>query len=159
MSLFDSIQGLSTSFLQNFKAPGVDAEALKDLQKAQTADQVDFAKTLKAFGVPDAPDLEALQKAGIDAQQKLGGLIDRTPVRIGSTGPQFEDVLSSVVNYVDQKDKAGQVAMRDIFLGKSNNLHAAIIAQEESKLAFAMLVETRNKTVESIQELMRINVG
>ena len=48
---------------------------------------------------------------------------------------------------------------RDIFLGKSDNLHGAIMAQEESKLAFAMLVETRNKTVESIQELMRINVG
>ena len=160
MSMLDSIQGMSSSLLKNFsKAPGVDAQALKDIQSAQSPGEVDFSKALKAFGVPEAPNVDAMQKATEAAQAQIQGMIDRTPIRIGGGGPNVEDVIGSVVNYVDGKQKVAESAARDIFVGKSDNVHGAMIAREEAKLAFSLLVEVRNTAVESVQELMRINIG
>jgi len=158
--MLDSIQGLSSSLLKNFsKAPGADAQALNGAQSGKGPGGVDFSQTLKAFGVPEAPSAEAMQKATEAAQSQIQGMIDRTPVRIGGGGPKFEDVIGGVVNYVDGKQKVAESAARDIFVGKSDNVHGAMIAREEAKLAFSLLVEVRNTAIESIQELMRINVG
>ena len=38
------------------------------------------------------------------------------------------------------------------------NLHQAVIAGQESSVAFTLMVELRNKLVESYQELMRAQV-
>jgi flagellar hook-basal body complex protein FliE len=158
--MLDPVQGLSSSLLKNFSnTPGVDAQALKDIQSTQNPGETDFSKAFKAFGVPEAPNVDAMQKATEAAQLQLQGMIDRTPIRIGGGGPKFEDVIGSVVNYVDGKHKIAESSARDLFIGKSDNVHGAMIAREEAKIAFSLLVEVRNTAVESIQELMRINVG
>ena len=43
-------------------------------------------------------------------------------------------------------------------LGKSDQLHNAMISLQESSLALGLMVEVRNKLVESYQELMRMPV-
>jgi flagellar hook-basal body complex protein FliE len=43
-------------------------------------------------------------------------------------------------------------------LGESDNIHRSMIAMQEAGLAFNLLVEVRNKLVESYQELMRMPV-
>ena len=42
--------------------------------------------------------------------------------------------------------------------GESTNLHQAVIAGQESSVALTLMVELRNKLVESYQELMRAQV-
>ena len=43
-------------------------------------------------------------------------------------------------------------------LGQNDQLHQSVIAMQEASVAFTLMVEVRNKLVESYQELMRMPV-
>ncbi|MFP4282155.1 MAG: flagellar hook-basal body complex protein FliE [Opitutales bacterium] len=73
-------------------------------------------------------------------------------------GESFGKVLSSFVNEVDSTQKASEAETRRILLGETDNLHQAMLASQESKVALTLLVEVRNKLVEGFQEVMRMQV-
>jgi flagellar hook-basal body complex protein FliE len=89
--------------------------------------------------------------------EKPGGL---GPLgRAGGTSPaSFTDLLGQLVREVDGKSKAAETEAQRLMLGESDNVHQSMIAMQESGLAFTLLVEVRNKLVESYQELMRMPV-
>jgi flagellar hook-basal body complex protein FliE len=70
----------------------------------------------------------------------------------------FGQVLDGLVATVDAKQSAAQAATRKVLLGDSDQLHQSVIAMQEASVAFGMMVEVRNKLVESYQELMRMQV-
>ncbi|WP_404423676.1 flagellar hook-basal body complex protein FliE [Nibricoccus sp. IMCC34717] len=70
----------------------------------------------------------------------------------------FGDVFENLVSAVDGKQKEAQSVTRDVLLGKTDNLHQSMIAMQEAGVAFQLMVEVRNKVVESYQELMRMPV-
>lgn len=94
----------------------------------------------------------------------------RPTMRIGgqnplTTGPEpasspgkFGQVLEKFVHDVDDKMKASRTERTKILTGESTNLHQAMIASQEASVAFSLMVELRNKMVESYQELMRSQV-
>jgi len=86
-----------------------------------------------------------------------GGLgpVDRAG---GASPTSFTDVLGQLVREVDGKSKAAETEVQRLMLGESDNVHQSMIAMQESGLAFTLLVEVRNKLVESYQELMRMPV-
>ena len=43
-------------------------------------------------------------------------------------------------------------------LGKTDNIHQSFIAMQEASVAFSLLVEVRNKLIETYQELSRMQV-
>jgi flagellar hook-basal body complex protein FliE len=43
-------------------------------------------------------------------------------------------------------------------MGDNPNLHQSVIAMQEASVSFGLMVEVRNKVVESYQELMRMPV-
>jgi len=72
----------------------------------------------------------------------------------GGFGSMFEQLISSV----DAKDTQAKALTRDVLLGKNDQLHQSMIAMQEAGVAFQLMVEVRNKVVESYQELMRMPV-
>ena len=70
----------------------------------------------------------------------------------------FGQMLDGIVGMVDAKQQAAGAATRKILLGETDQLHQSVIAMQEASVAFTMLVEVRNKLVESYQELMRMQV-
>lgn len=70
----------------------------------------------------------------------------------------FGDVLSKLVSEVDSTRQAAAAETRKVLLGQSDSLHGAMLALQESSIALSMMVEVRNKLVESYQELMRMPV-
>lgn len=83
----------------------------------------------------------------------------------GVLGPQttpppdgFGQMLDGLVATVDAKNSASQAMTRKVLMGDSNQLHQSVIAMQEAGVAFSMMVEVRNKLVESYQELMRMQV-
>lgn len=70
----------------------------------------------------------------------------------------FGQLLDGVVGTVVSKQEAAQTATRQVLLGESDQLHQSVIAMQEASVAFSMMVEVRNKLVESYQELMRMQV-
>ena len=67
-------------------------------------------------------------------------------------------MLDGLVSTVEAKSAAAQAATRKVLLGDSDQLHQSVIAMQEASVAFTMMVEVRNKLVESYQELMRMQV-
>ncbi|ACB73715.1 flagellar hook-basal body complex protein FliE [Opitutus terrae] len=70
----------------------------------------------------------------------------------------FGQLLDGVVGTVVEKQTIAQEATRKVLLGESDQLHQSVIAMQEASVAFSMMVEVRNKLVESYQELMRMQV-
>jgi len=73
-------------------------------------------------------------------------------------GPGFSNLLERAIGSVDAKLHAADQEKTKVLTGESNNLHQAVIAMQEAGVAFSLMVEVRNKLIESYQELMRIQV-
>jgi flagellar hook-basal body complex protein FliE len=93
----------------------------------------------------------------IDAPLPKIGLPSATP-NTASPTEGFGPMLDGLVGTVQEKSSAAQAATRKILLGDSDQLHQSVIAMQEASVAFTMMVEVRNKLVESYQELMRMQV-
>jgi flagellar hook-basal body complex protein FliE len=70
----------------------------------------------------------------------------------------FGKVFDQLVSSVDAKQQEAQALTRNVLLGDTGNLHQSMIAMQEAGVAFQLMVEVRNKVVESYQELMRMPV-
>lgn len=79
---------------------------------------------------------------------------ESTTVQPGGFGKVFEQLVSTV----DAKDTEARSLTRDVLLGKTDQVHQSVIAMQEASVAFQLMVEVRNKVVESYQELMRMPV-
>jgi flagellar hook-basal body complex protein FliE len=99
--------------------------------------------------------LQASALARIDAPMPKIGL-PQTNIAAPTEG--FGQMLDGLVGTVESKSAAAQAATRKVLLGDSDQLHQSIIAMQEASVAFTMMVEVRNKLVESYQELMRMQV-
>jgi flagellar hook-basal body complex protein FliE len=98
-----------------------------------------------AAGAADAPLPSTLRADGIGA----------TP----NTAPaDFGSVIDKMVSAVDSKQREAAEVTRKVLLGDNDQLHQSVIAMQEAGVAFQLMVETRNKVVESYQELMRMPV-
>jgi flagellar hook-basal body complex protein FliE len=88
---------------------------------------------------------------------KLPGLAlptETTAAQPGGFGKMFEQLVSTV----DAKEAESRALTRDVLLGKTDQVHQSMIAMQEASVAFQLMVEVRNKVVESYQELMRMPV-
>ena len=101
--------------------------------------------------------LQASALSRIDAPLPKIGLPQTTP-NIAAPGGGFGQMLDGLVGTVESRNAAAQAETRKVLLGDSDQLHQSVIAMQEASVAFTMMVEVRNKLVESYQELMRMQV-
>lgn len=73
-------------------------------------------------------------------------------------GAAFGEMLDGLVNNVTTRQTEAADLTRRVLLGESDQLHQSVIAMQEAGVAFGLMVEVRNKLVESYQELMRMQV-
>ena len=70
----------------------------------------------------------------------------------------FGHMLDGLVASVDAKQAEAQALTKRVLLGESDQLHQSVIAMQEAGVSFSLMVEVRNKLIESYQELMRMQV-
>ena len=88
---------------------------------------------------------------------EAGPVLDVDPVsRV--TAPGFADMFERFIKGVDTKKKIAKNEVQDLILGKSDNIHEAMVKAQEAGVAFNLMVEVRNKLVDSYRELMRMQV-
>ncbi|MFA6286542.1 MAG: flagellar hook-basal body complex protein FliE [Opitutaceae bacterium] len=85
-------------------------------------------------------------------------LSPRNPAGVSPAGGDFGDMLGKLVTDVEQRQTEANAVTRSVLLGDNPNLHQSVIAMQEASLSFSLMVEVRNKVVESYQELMRMPV-
>jgi flagellar hook-basal body complex protein FliE len=75
-----------------------------------------------------------------------------------AAGDNFGNVLGKMISDVNSKQVAANQAVDGLQSGQGVPLHQAVIAMEEANVSFQLMVEVRNKLLDSYQELMRMQV-
>jgi len=130
---------------------------------------------ISALRTPLAADLQAAISQGLGAAGKtvpgaeLKELSVSTPASaLSSTtdvgaatqtsGGSFSNLLTQFVGEVNTKQAAAGDAVTGLLSGGNVSLHQAMIAMEEANVSFQLMIEVRNKLLDSYQELMRMQV-
>jgi flagellar hook-basal body complex protein FliE len=135
---------------------------------------MDPLSALKMVGVPDmgsqlaqtAQDASASKKISIPDLEKLSPGVDLTSPAAASTSAasspsgaaSFSNVLGGFIQEVSDKQAAAGEAVSGLLSGKNVSLHQTMIAMEEASVSFQLMVEVRNRLLDSYQELMRMQV-
>ncbi len=93
---------------------------------------------------------------GASAKPRLGAMPDG--VRLAQPSESFGQMLDGLVTTVSGKQTEATELTKRVLLGDNDQLHQSVIAMQEASVAFTLMVEVRNKLVESYQELMRMQV-
>jgi flagellar hook-basal body complex protein FliE len=76
----------------------------------------------------------------------------------GSAPGSFANLLGNLISETNQKQVAAGQAVQGLLSGENVPLHEAVIAMEEASVSMQLMVEVRNKMLESYQELMRMQI-
>lgn len=91
----------------------------------------------------------------IDPRAAYGAVPAATPP---GQGGGFADQLVRALEKVDSLQQVTNDLSDGMVAGKVTEVHDVMIAARESQLAFELLLEVRNKLLESYQEIMRVQV-
>ncbi|HZR68355.1 MAG TPA: flagellar hook-basal body complex protein FliE [Burkholderiales bacterium] len=86
----------------------------------------------------------------------------KLPGSAGGTGTApasgFGDWLSREIAQVNDKIQSTDKQVQDLALGKAGNLHDVMIALEDTKLSFQLMVQVRTRLLEAYQDILRMQV-
>jgi flagellar hook-basal body complex protein FliE len=129
---------------------------------------MDPLSALKIAGFPDmgsqltqvAQDAQAAPKISIPDLKQLSPGADLAAPAAASTsgGASFSNVLGGFVQEVAGQQAAASNAVNGLLSGQNVSLHQAMISIEEASVSFQLMVEVRNRLLDSYQELMRMQV-
>jgi flagellar hook-basal body complex protein FliE len=99
----------------------------------------------------------------VDTIKALGSIDPRAAYGLVPTTPEptsggFQDQLLQAFEKVNNLQQVSADMVDGMISGKVTETHDVMIASRESSLAFELLLEVRNKLLESYQEIMRTQV-
>lgn len=103
-----------------------------------------------------APGSKLPGPLGIQVPTELGQPIDLAPVQ--PAGDSFATMLGRLVSEVNAKQHVATDTVAAMHAGEKIPLHQTVLAMEEANVSFQLMVEVRNKLLESYQELMRMQI-
>ncbi len=106
-------------------------------------------------------DLATLQKTppGVGVSTAPGALARPASLAGVQTGSgAFERTLGQFVGEVSAQQGVAADAIHGLINGQGASLHQTMIAIEEAHVSFQLMVEVRNKLLDSYQELMRMQI-
>lgn len=102
------------------------------------------------------PGATPLPATGIEMPSELGRAQEITSAQ--PTGDSFASMLGNLVSDVNAKQNISAQAVSALQSGQAVPLHQAVIAMEEANVSFQLMVEVRNRLLESYQEIMRMQM-
>lgn len=109
-------------------------------------------------GLGKTQELAGLTQAGALDGVSTGALAGAGSVQGSDSSSAFVNFLDNAVQEVNGKMNAADVQEAKMMTGDSSNLHQTVISMQEANIALSLMVNVRNKLVESYQELMRMQV-
>jgi flagellar hook-basal body complex protein FliE len=108
------------------------------------------------------PVLDQTAKIPTDEIKKLANVSTPQISAFQSGGIQpgraCSDFLGEMVRDVNAKQASAAESVNGVLAGENVPLHQAVLAVEEASVSFQLMVEVRNKLLESYQELMRMQI-
>lgn len=106
------------------------------------------------LGLPPGVDPARLEPPDPAGRSPLVPGGDGAAAAAGSFARQLSGMLADVSRVQQQSSAATEALVR----GEPIDLHEVIIRQEEARVAFTLLIETRNKVLEAYNEIMRMGI-
>lgn len=94
---------------------------------------------------------------GVDSAAAVGAA-GPTAASPGVAAPGFSQLVMQGLDRVNEALLDGQSEMQRLAAGKVENLHQVMLKLEESRLSFQLMVQVRNRLLESYQDVMRMQV-
>jgi len=92
----------------------------------------------------------------------LGNTRELAEVNLGQDSevgkPSFSHELNRSINQVNDLLTAADKATQELAVGRSENIHEAMIATEKAESAMKFLVQVRNKALDAYREIMRMQI-
>ena len=106
-------------------------------------------------------NLEGIQ--GLGAHDEVAGALPRGAVMADTSAtfgvqPSFGRMVADGLQKLNQELKASQADLQGLALGETRNLHEVMVRLEESRIAFQLMLQVRNRVLEAYQEVMRMQV-
>ena len=81
----------------------------------------------------------------------------------GKQAPQtestsFGQMLTDTLDQVSRLQHESNENIQNLVTGKQTNIHQTMIAAEKSSVAFELMMQIRNKTIEAYEKIMRMPV-
>jgi len=77
------------------------------------------------------------------------------PTEKGQTS-SFGQILTKSVGEVTRLQDEASDSVRNLLLGKAENIHDVMLAMAKAELGFKLLLEVRNKALEAYREVQRM---
>jgi len=95
--------------------------------------------------------------------QRLRSPVSDTPRGLptpqsGASGTSFSETLEGAINDVDALQKEADTQVEAFVRGEQENIHEVMLSMEKARTSFQLMVEVRNRMLETYQELMRMQV-
>lgn len=84
--------------------------------------------------------------------------VQTTAVAGKPDGASFAQWIAGQVVSTDQKIKHADVAMRELAVGQTDNLHQVMMDIESARLSLDLVIQVRNRVVEAYQDTMRMQL-
>ena len=108
------------------------------------------------LAVPRAELTPADLTPGVDPASTTAAPVDISAPH--ATEETFGSLLGKMVGEVNASQQTANQAMSSLQAGGNVSLHQAMIAVEEASVSFQLMVEVRNRLLDSYQEIMRMQV-
>lgn len=76
----------------------------------------------------------------------------------GAGGASFANLLSRLLAGEAQGHESATAALRDMAMGKTDNLHQVMLQMAQADLSFRLILEIRNRLTDAYQEIMKMQV-
>jgi flagellar hook-basal body complex protein FliE len=103
-------------------------------------------------------NLAELDQLGAAAQAQPPTTVQPSTNPQSSGSDSFPSMLGDLVGEVAQKQADASDTANALLSGKNVSLHQTMISMEEANVSFQLMVEVRNRLLDSYQELMRMQM-
>lgn len=85
-------------------------------------------------------------------------LASAQPMQQPSATGSFGSLVATGLEHVNAQLQTSEVDLQHIATGQVDNLHQIMIRMEEARLSFQLMLQVRNRLLESYQDVMRMQV-
>ncbi|GAA0085605.1 flagellar hook-basal body complex protein FliE [Clostridium sp. MB05] len=78
--------------------------------------------------------------------------------KVNSNGSNFQNILKDSLDKVNEKQVEADNITNDFISGKNVDVHQMMLGMEEAKMSLQLAIQVRNKVVEAVQELTRMQL-
>ena len=76
----------------------------------------------------------------------------------GGEAKSFGDYMKQLVQDSNESQLSADKKMEEVAVGRSQDLHGAVLAMEKADINFKLLTQVRNKVIDAYREIMRMQV-